>query len=253
MHKSQEYISSVIFPGKPSATIIRTRCINGSEANLLLNHLHNDALSYLYSATISLGDAIVEIKENLFTWTTVKLYYTTFYALRSLLAFDGGCIFRIGSESNFIYARAGSFAEKEEKQTHKAVLHRFSIHIPSHFLLSQLIESENPLNWLMNKREEANYRRARFFEPNPPRHFEKIMHVGIRNVINAYMTDSSVLYLFDPDHAILSYPLRALQFAYTQLKLFNHLKYTEEEMKYLKNLFRDKRGPIPEIYEMIGG
>ncbi|MCP4699349.1 MAG: hypothetical protein GY862_21255 [Gammaproteobacteria bacterium] len=251
MHKSQNYIRASILPGTPSASDIESRVLNGPEAKLLLNHLHNDAAGYLYSATVSLGDAISGIRNNLLTWATVKLYYTTFYALRAFLAFDGVCLFYIGTKPCSIEARSGNVAKKENGSTHKAVMNIFSIHAPSHFLLSQKIDSEQPLSWLINRREEANYRNARFCEPGIPKHFEKIVELGIRNAIQCYMKDSLNLLLFDPEHAILSYPLMVLQCSYIEFRKFDTLNYTEREYKYLRTLLRDQDGPIPEIYRLI--
>ncbi len=127
----------------------------------------------------------------------------------------------------------------------------FRIYKPSHFLLTQEIYNEDPLSWLMKRREEANYRNAKFWEPNIPKHFEQIVRFGVRKVIRHYMTDSLNSSLFDPEHAILAYPLTVLQCAYIKSRNFKKLNYTKKESKYLRNLFKDQHGRIPEIYALI--
>ena len=57
--------------------------------------------------------------------------------------------------------------------------------------------------------------------------------------------------LFDADHAMVAYPLKTLQYAYNKLRTFGNLTLTDEEVRYLCDLFNDNRGPIPEANKMI--
>ncbi|QMS91012.1 hypothetical protein HUN01_26775 [Nostoc edaphicum CCNP1411] len=86
-HQAQAYIQTLL-PATSSKIVIESRTLSKSEERVLLNSLKSDAISYIYSATISVGDATIGINKQLFTWATVKLYYATFYALRALLALD---------------------------------------------------------------------------------------------------------------------------------------------------------------------
>lgn len=251
MHKTQTYIVGTLFTGTPSAATVQAHVINRAEATQISNYLQNDALSYIYSATVTVGDAIRGIRQNLFTWATVKLYYATFYSCRALLALDDISIFYVGSRPFSIEARAGKSPQRKKGQTHKVVLDEFESQGVVSRLISQPIEYISPLDWLMNKREEANYRLAKFKEPNVPEHFQKIVDLDVRQALTAYLQDSSKIYLFDPDHAMVSYPLTTLQYAYDKLRGFNNLNFTDSEIRYLCSLFRDNRGPIPEAHKMI--
>lgn len=251
MHRAPIYINS-LFVGTPNDATVRARIINGTEAREICNQLHYDALSYIYSATITMADAIRGIKQNFFTWATVKLYYTAFYSCRALLALDGICVFYVGTKPFSLEGRAGNNPQKQTGQTHKVVLDEFKRQSVVPLLISQHIGYDEPLIWLMAKREEANYKMAKFQEPNVPKHFQKIVDSGIRQALTAYLQDSSDIYLFDEDHAMVAYPLRTLQCAYDKLKTFSHLKLTNAEVRHLCELFKDNQGhPIPEVHKMI--
>ncbi len=103
----------------------------------------------------------------------------------------------------------------------------------------------------MTKREEANYKVAKFQEPNVPEHFQKFTDLGIRQALTTYIQDSSNIYLFDADYAIVAYPLKILQYAYDKMKTFDNLNLTDGEISYLCSLFKDNHGLIPEIHKMI--
>ncbi|MBI1925100.1 hypothetical protein HYR99_12735, partial [Candidatus Poribacteria bacterium] len=167
-----------------------------------------------------------------------------------MLALDGVCLFYIGTKPFILEAKPGNMARKEKGQTHKIVLDEFEKQKTVPYLLSQSIGLTQPLDWLMEKREEANYRNAKFWEPIPPAHFEKIMGIGVRRAINAYLSDTTGIYLFDPSHAILAYPLRALEYAFNKLKT-RGLTLSDNDIRYLRQLFRDRDGPIPDMYNMI--
>jgi hypothetical protein len=250
-HQAQAYINDTVVPNLPSNVAIQDYALSQTEATHLLKYLNSDAISYIYSAIVSIGDANVSLKQGLFTWSTVKLYYATFYAIRAFLALDNICIFYVKTKPYAIKVNPGSSPQKREGQTHKIILKEFRNRNPEHFLLSQEIDFEDPLIWLMNKREEANYKAAKFCEPDIPKHFQQIIKFSLRKAIKEYLLDSSSLYTFDADHAILAYPLKTIQLVYEKTLTTNNFCFKNDEIKYLRKLFRDKNGPIPEIYNLF--
>jgi hypothetical protein len=251
MHKAQDFISACLLPVNASVLATTTHALNMSEATSLSHCLMNDAVSYLYSSTISVGDAVRGINCLLLTWATVKLYYATFYALRSLLALDGIGIFYVGSRPFAVEARAGSLPVKRNGPTHKVVIDEFRARNTDPYLLSQPIGFDDPLNWLMLKREEANYKNAKFSEPTIPDHFRVIVQSGIRLSIKEYLQDIAGTYLFDPDHAILAYPLSTLKRVYDRCRLQGIETNTGEEIGYITKLFSDSKGPVPEVHNLL--
>ena len=121
MHQAPTYIIRTLFPDTSIANV-KVYAISQAEAIQIRNHLYNDSLSYIYSATVTIGDAIQGIRHNLFTWATVKLYYATFYACRALLALDDICIFYLGSKPFRIEAIAGNTPQSKKGQTHHVII-----------------------------------------------------------------------------------------------------------------------------------
>jgi hypothetical protein len=149
-----------------------------------------------------------------------------------------------------IFAQAGSSPTRLDGTTHKVVLARFSNINPNHFILSQEIDLINPFDWLMARREEANYKNSRFWEPLSPVHFSKIENVGLRPLIKEYCGPDHTLYLFDKDHAMLAYPLHVIREVITLLKT-KGTYLCEEDIKYLKSYLCDKMGPFPELHSLL--
>lgn len=251
MHQAQNYIDSNLLIGLSQPNLIVNHSISSSQASALLNRLHSDAVDYLYSSIISIGDAVSGIANGLYTWSTVKLYYATFYAFRSLLALEKVCIFYIGRKAYALDAIPGGIANKRDGQTHKVVLNEFRSRAIAPFLLSQTIDLSDPLTWLTERREEANYKNPKFCEPTVPQHFEKVVDTGIRISLKEYLSDTSGLYLFDPDHAMLAYPVSGLRVILQKVASVQAFMFTSNEVSYLCGLFNDRLGPIPEINEIF--
>jgi hypothetical protein len=184
--------------GSTSAVAIKAFTLSATNAAQLTTALNADAIDSYYSATVSLGDALGGINRRFFSWATVKLYYTVFYALRALMALDGHCLFHIGNAPKWIQAIPGSQPGKAARSSHLAVLQHFEKNYPHHPLMAQPIALDLPLVWLRERRVEANYTNRGFGEPDAPEHFEQVESGGVRQAIEAYLADSGG-YLFDPD------------------------------------------------------
>jgi uncharacterized protein (UPF0332 family) len=230
---------------------ITSLSLSSRDSEKLLLSLHKDAADLLYSAAVSFGDALHGISRGLFTWATVKLYYSVFYALRARLALSGICLFYIGSKPYSICVQTGEAAHKEEGQTHKIVIKLFQRHTLDSVLLSQQIGIEEPLAWLMRLREEANYKISRFLEPKVPDHFEWLSKVGIRQACETYLADKTYMYVFDPDHAVLAYPLRLLERSCSEFQSRNIPVLNEEEKSFIYDLFSDKKGTVSHLLKRI--
>jgi hypothetical protein len=76
---------------------------------------------------------------------------------------------------------------------------------------------EQAVEWFMGMRESANYDDQMFTKPNPTREFQFIAANRIRKTLNAYLNEKSSLYIFDPDYAMVAFPLHTLQLIGHQL------------------------------------
>ena len=108
------------------------------------------------------------------------------------------------------------------------------------------------LAWLREKREDANYGKAKFEEPSIPVHFERIVEMGVRRAIDGYLSDQSYLYSFDADHAMLAYPLELWRQVLADIKnLPSQFELAKDDRTYLAKLFGDARGRFPTVDRLV--
>lgn len=248
MPRADAYVANLLPLGTPKANV-RLRVITPMEAVTLENALLADAVDFYYSAWVSFMDALRGIQSCCGTWATVKLYYSTFYTLRAALALGKICTFHVGHPSFVVKAISGQTPSScTDKGTHKTVLNTFNREYPNHSLVSQQIDLQNALDWLVDKRETANYHLARFNDPDFSQEFNFINKQGLRMTLGTYLADPTFLYVFDPDHAIVAYPLRALQVIGDQmLAAAIPLSLSVDEQAFLKSKASDKSGNLAAL------
>jgi hypothetical protein len=103
----------------------------------------------------------------------------------------------------------------------------------------------------MYLREEANYKIARFPEPNVPRHFLKLYQVGIRRACQSYIDDQTAIYIFDPDHAILAYPLAMIERSYEDFYNCGLSPQKKDDLAFFRKILSDRRGAMAHVINII--
>lgn len=189
--------------------------------------LIEDSKDLYFKGTLSLFDAISSLHEKLFSWATIKLYYSVFYFLRCSLAVNGIALIRNKSLYSF-KANVGSSPVKKTnsgyRNDHVGVINFYNeIFGNSDKLSSNNIEGVNPYFWLMNKRNQTHYNDREFRDPFAPEFLtiieEKIQKEEFSTQIDKYIDDPDYIYCFQEDHACVALPLkRALE----TLKDINH-------------------------------
>ncbi len=249
MHRAGLHVVSVLGPGITKKTAA-TRSLNAAEAAILASAPKEDARDYYYSACSTLAAAIQGLNSQLFTWSTVKLYYSVFYALRAELATRGYCIFYLSSSSFWVHASAGALPSQIRENTHKSVLKIFEVSMPTSALLSQTIGTDAPLEWLMARRENANYGHACFPDPVPLEHFKLFTKYNVRELVAEYVRDKHDRYTFDPDHAMLAFPIKVIGFVRDAISGAS-LSLTHDEMVHLRKICRDTSGQLSSLLSLM--
>ena len=252
MHNAQTYIKSNFVNETMHHSVVTSSVLNGTLALELDKNLKNDALNYLYSALITYSEAIKGIQHELYSWATVKLYYSAFYSLRSILSTDVVCVFYIGTKGYSIYTRHGECPAKANGTTHKLVMSLFEKKYPSSPFVNQQIDMVDAFQWLMDQRELANYKNGRFLEPDVPIIFERC-NVGLQNLISAYINDNTYSYCFDNDHAMLALPLEIIKKACESVKSNITFRFNRSDIIYLKKLLRINGQPVSDFQNLIDG
>jgi uncharacterized protein (UPF0332 family) len=216
--------------------------LNSSERQGLEVCLLEDAKDYYQAALVSLVDGLRSISSGFYSWSTVKLYYSVFYALRARLAIEGECIFYDAGKPRYVNVSPGCLVRKLAGTTHKCVLDRFAISFPHDYFLSQEIATKDPLTWLMEKREEVNYRVPRFSEPDAPSHLKFAANTSLRLMLGAYQTED--VYIFDQDHAIIAFPFRLMLDVRSRLHRLGISPLRILEIEFLLECTKDRSGLI---------
>ncbi|MBF4187968.1 hypothetical protein I1S38_20135 [Serratia ureilytica] len=250
MHHAQECIKAKFNLNVGNLDSISSCVLTGPMAAELDKCLKSDAVNYLYSSLISYAEAVKGIESGLFSWATVKLYYCAFYSLRSILSIDGFCVFYVGTKGYSVKARQGEFPVKAAGTTHKLVMSLFKRHNSSSPFVTQEIDMIEPFEWLISKREQANYKNGRFTEPEIPVIFNK-SSFGLQVLMKEYILDKEHKYCFDSDHAVLALPLEIIKEASVKLLSSTNFRLNQNDVKYLKGLLRVSGKPVVEFQGLI--
>lgn len=247
MHRAQQLVDSrlsVMSIPKPHLSFM----LNGSDHLALEAALTHDAADYFHSGIVSLGDALRSIEAGLYTWATVKLYYSVFYCCRALLADKHTAILYFGNTPYQLKNMVGGIPQKLNGTTHKVVLALFAQQFSGNLLVSHQIDSIAPFDWMTDLREQANYKLSRFVEPDIPTHFKTLAKIGVRKAIGAYVTDKTYMYAFDRDHAALAFPLLTLVQTISSLGTASIVAVKNRTDKsFLQKLLADKQGPFTDL------
>lgn len=123
MHRAGRYVSSLV----GSALKPHHLALTAAHAATLSNALREDAKDYHFSACVTLVEAIRGLTAGLYTWSTVKLYYSVFYGLRGILALEAHCIFYVAQTAFRITAAAGESPVTIKGPTHRSVLRLYEM------------------------------------------------------------------------------------------------------------------------------
>lgn len=171
--------------------------------------------SYYYKALLSYMECIQALKNNLFSWATVRLYYSVFYSIKAYLACNNIAILRAERKLYYIKACENEYFKRCEDTTdHKGtILTLCKLFKNTDMLLSNNIDGMDVYLWMMKKREEVNYKDMDFHDPSAP-DFWSVLHneikqYGIKAVFDKVVNDNW-LYCFQDEYAILGVPTKRL-------------------------------------------
>lgn len=254
-HNASDYVAANVLPriGVLSPTL---HTVTHLDAAVMEQILREDAKEYLYSGIVSVANACASIRMGYYSWATVELYYATFYMLRGLLATVGICICYADTKPLIVKAAAGERLRrppgvKRAGTTHGIVLETAKRELPNDLIFSQPIAGMQPVEWMRERREEANYWHSRMVEPGVPDQMRMVEHNGMRKVVTAYASDL-LGFAFDPDHAIIAYPMLVWERLKDKILLQSGTVLEENDQSYLRSLFVDNAGILTAMRVLIG-
>jgi hypothetical protein len=206
-----------------------TFILDTSKAFILNEDLKSDAKYFYFKGILSLAQGLMDVKDRLYSWATVKFYYSNFYFLRSSLCIKGEGFFRHERELLYLTARSGQIfsqvkeMHKDGKTSPTSSDHRATISLFKKLygnnnldqIQTNTIDSKNPYDWLIEQREIINYKQNTFLEPDLSEIWESI-HNYVRKkkfekLINDYLNDKTYIYCFQEEDALIALPIKRMQ------------------------------------------
>lgn len=196
--------------------------LDSLDENKLRGLIIEDAKSYYQKGLISFCEAVYGIKNQRYTWSIVKLYYSTFYLLRADILLSGYYLIRCVS---LFYGKAKKSTKLEKFHIPKVrgdhqyttffakKLHEEGKRID--VIQDMLIEDILPYFWLMKQRERVNYQFKEFLDPL----VDDILEVpvdyiktgGEKKLYSLYDNDEHKIYCANEQHACVAIPYNKLK------------------------------------------
>lgn len=242
MSKASQHVWAIL--NSRGEKLSRDSTFRPSEIASIASALDEDSSLFFGSAIICFVNAIAGLEKHRTTWPIVQLYYSVYFCLNSILASEKTAIVRRG-KSPFQISLNPYRVLTIKKSAHDALIKVFQQVFPGHFLISQDIEGESSLVWMKALREKFNYQTPGFIEPNVPDCLEYFYEHGSRRLLSAYFERPEHL-AFDPDHAVISFPVLCLKTTCDVVKCAS-----VEKLDYCKRVAVDSKGPIPEIERFL--
>lgn len=210
--------------------------------------LKKDASDLYFKGVFSLADAINGLSHGRHSWAVIKVYYSVFFLLRCSLAtkniafLKNNGIYTLSLEKGEKPCRRdlGSYMGERVSGDHKTTLVTFmSFFSDTDILLSNSVNGKNIYQWLMELRNQVNYRERTFTEPDNKYFFPSLFDSSkIKEQVEVYLRDNIPVYCFDEDHCALAAPLKLASIVRNQL--FNYINFepfsSEKNLK-LRSLF----------------
>lgn len=233
--------------------------LTAHQASTLKQKAEDDARAGLYSALITLADTFRALEQQFYSWSAIKLYYLASFLCRTHLALDGVAMFHIGTYPRWCEASPGSFpqnpprvaGQKGSETSHKMAFNLFVQRHPSSILLSQEIEAKPPPEWLQEQREYYNYRQGKFIEPDCPPCFSLTQERGVRIMLQTYVGDDKYTYTFDPDHALLAFPVLFLKIVRQRFLDGGVASLSAHDRQIVSTYWKDRFGPMNVVQDLM--
>lgn len=226
---------------KPAGLSRQHYQLAASAITQIKDQIESDLSDSAYAAIISYSEALGGFSKGCTSWSVVKLYYSAFYCIRSLLLASDAIPFH--SKEHFIFdARGNSFIKGGSSSHHWNWNSIRQVRRLNSWYYSS--DSEDSYGNLRDRREDSNYKFA-FIDPTFPSFINK-GDGDFTRVFRVYRDDSTFFYTYLVDHYVLAYPT-ALIFALDSVLSQRGAMLTSERRTHVKKIWPLKdRCPILE-------
>lgn len=235
-----------------------------NKCNKLMHELKYDAADLYFKGLFSLVDAINSLSQGRHSWAVIKVYYSVFFLLRCSLAtkkitfLKNNGIYSLMLEAGEkpIRRDCGKYMGEKVSGDHKTtVVTYISIFSDIDILLTNNIHGKNVYEWLMELRNQVNYRERVFTEPHNKYFFASLFDKKtLKTQIETYLNDSVYIYCFDDEHCALAMPLTLIRhvrdqlFEFIDFEPFESSKKREIE-KLISDVKLNESLPFRKLYD----
>lgn len=233
-----------------------------SKKESLLEELKKDASDLYFKGVFSLADAINSLSHGRHSWAVIKVYYSVFFLLRCSLAtknvafLKNNGIYTLNLERGERPCRrdVGKHMGEKISGDHKTTLVTFiSLFSGTDILLSNSINGKNIYEWLMELRNQVNYRERVFTEPDNKYFYCSLFDSArIKDQIELYLNDDIPVYCFDEDHCALAAPLKLASLVRRQLYDFIDFEpFSSEKKNEIEKLVSEAKLTQSEVFKKL--
>lgn len=214
--------------------------IDAQQASSLISKCDDDALGFYFNALVSFAYGVYSVVEKHYSWASVLLYYSVYYACRAIMGFDKTIIIRNKGLYSLDIAPNSRTKKLTDQNDHKMTLNSYKKkYKDTDYLLSNNIQSVDFYQWMTDLREITNYRQASFREPYFLDAYRLIVEelkngksIGI--LLEHYSTNWN-LYCFQEETVVLAGTYRLLCDAHSKY-VVQQQKLTVPQYKYIRSL-----------------
>lgn len=214
--------------------------------------LNEDIDCFFTNGLISLASSIHSIGKSNYSWGFIQSYYSLFFFARAFIGISGHAIVYENSKPYSIKIQPGETFGRLKGNSHDVVFTHYKNAFSSDILLTNTIESLNPVDWFNSKRNLINYTLNPFTDPVPPVGLYNYKS-SLRKWLSTYIEDTGHSYTFDQNHCFLAYPLQVF------LRLYSHFDSNgiklqmidSDKFLHLQKNFADEKGSLTAIVSRI--
>lgn len=189
--------------------------LTDAHTSLLISDLNEDSKNFYFKGLLTLCESLNSLYFGLYSWATIKFYYSVYFFLRSSLALNGVALVRQKS----LYCLKAITGEspvskrgREYQTDHKGTINFYSdLFSTSDILLSQSVGGISAYEWLIQRREQVNYRERCFHEPGHALFWDyvasKAASKDLDPLLKGYFKDD-YLQCFQEEHATVAIPIK---------------------------------------------
>ena len=201
---------------------------------LIQSKIADAVVDTAYASLISYAEALSGLRQSAGSWGVVKLYYSAFYSMKSLLLADGVLPFNGGKEMMLDVA-SGRFLNGGSSSHHWNWRSIRLTDVRNHWFSSQ--DSEDAYSRLRTFRESVNYTQ-KFTDPYLPDCLVSDF-LDVTRRFRAYRDDTEFLYSYLSEHLAVAYPTKLIFELETCLKA-RSLSLNRERVRHAQSMWKIK-------------